>query len=157
MLFPLRAEKEPKAEACRQSHAAHRSQRDPTHGEGFQELSCQHFPQWPFIWRAFCMRIIRLWVCDGGGGGRIFRDQMKHWVKTNLWGHLGLRGFPGGSDGKESACQCRRLGCDPWVGKIPWRKKWSPSPQYSCLEEQGKGRRSLAGYSPWGRKRVAHD
>ena len=24
--------------------------------------------------------------------------------------------------GKESACQCRRCGFDPWVGKIPWRK-----------------------------------
>ena len=74
-----------------------------------------------------------------GGGGRIIRDQMKHWVKTNLWGHLGPQGFPGGSDGKESACQCRRLGCDPWVGKIPWRKKWSPTPQYSCLENSKGG------------------
>ena len=32
-------------------------------------------------------------------------------------------GFPGGSDGKESACQCRRCGFDPWVRKIPWRRK----------------------------------
>ena len=33
-----------------------------------------------------------------------------------------LTGFPGGSDGKESACRCRRAGFDPWVGKIPWRQ-----------------------------------
>ena len=39
-------------------------------------------------------------------------------------------GFPRGSVGKESACnaryylQCRRLGFDIWVGKIPWRRKW---------------------------------
>ena len=32
-----------------------------------------------------------------------------------------LVAFPGG---KESACQCRRPGFDPWVGKIPWRKEW---------------------------------
>ena len=35
-------------------------------------------------------------------------------------------GFPGGTVGKESACQCRRCNrCrfSPWVGKIPWRKK----------------------------------
>ena len=31
---------------------------------------------------------------------------------------------PGSSDGKASACQSRRLGFDPWVGKILWRRKW---------------------------------
>ena len=33
---------------------------------------------------------------------------------------------PGGASGKESACQCRkykRRRLDPWVGKIPWRRK----------------------------------
>ena len=29
--------------------------------------------------------------------------------------------------GKESACQCRRHGFHPWVGKIPWRRKWQPT------------------------------
>ena len=28
---------------------------------------------------------------------------------------------------KESACQCRRRGFDPWVGKIPWKRKWQPT------------------------------
>ena len=28
---------------------------------------------------------------------------------------------------KESACQCRRRGFNPWVGKIPWRRKWQPT------------------------------
>ena len=38
-------------------------------------------------------------------------------------------GFPGDASGKESACQwrCRRRGLDPWVGKIPWRRKWQPT------------------------------
>ena len=43
------------------------------------------------------------------------------------------RGFPGGSSGKESACQCRRgerLEFHPWVGKIPWRRKWHPTPVF---------------------------
>ena len=35
--------------------------------------------------------------------------------------------------GKETACQCRRLKFNPWVGKIPWRRTCSPL-QYSCLE-----------------------
>ena len=39
-------------------------------------------------------------------------------------------GFPGGSSGKESTCQCRRHGFNPnpWVTKIPWRRKWQPTP-----------------------------
>ena len=40
--------------------------------------------------------------------------------------------FPGGASGKEPNCQ-RRCGFNPWVGKIPWRRKWQPTPQ-SCLE-----------------------
>ena len=27
--------------------------------------------------------------------------------------------FLGGASGEESTCQCRRLGFDPWVQKIP--------------------------------------
>ena len=45
-------------------------------------------------------------------------------------------GFPLGTGGKEPACQCirhKRYGFDPWVRKIPWRRKWQPL-QYSCLE-----------------------
>ena len=45
---------------------------------------------------------------------------------------LGILDFPRGSDGKESAYQCRTPGFDPWVRKIPWRKEWLL--QYSCLE-----------------------
>ena len=52
---------------------------------------------------------------------------------------------------KESTCQCRRLkrpGSDPWVGKVPWRRKWQPTPV--CLPGKFHGQRSLVGYSPWG-------
>ena len=38
----------------------------------------------------------------------------------------------------------------PWVGKIPWRKKWQPTPVF--LPGKSHGRRSLIGYCPWGRK-----
>ena len=47
-----------------------------------------------------------------------------------------LWGLNTAASGKESTCQCRRhrrRGFDPWVGKIPWRKKCN-MPQYSCLE-----------------------
>ena len=38
----------------------------------------------------------------------------------------------------------------PWVGKIPWSRKWQPTPVF--LSEKSHGQRSLAGYSPWGGK-----
>ena len=38
------------------------------------------------------------------------------------------QGLPWGLSGKESVCQCRRRGFNPWVGKIPWRRKWQPTP-----------------------------
>ena len=62
-------------------------------------------------------------------------------------------GFPGGTSGKESACQSRRhkrLGFHPWVGKIPWSRKWHPTPE--ILPGRSRGQRSLGSYSPWGHK-----
>ena len=62
-------------------------------------------------------------------------------------------GLPGGSDSKE-CLQCR-LGFYPWVGKIPWRRAWQPTPVF------------MPGESPWteepgglqstGSKGVRHD
>ena len=56
-----------------------------------------------------------------------------------------LLGFPGGSDGKESACNSGNLGFDPWVGKIPWRREQLPTPGFWPGEFHGL-------YSPWGHK-----
>ena len=39
---------------------------------------------------------------------------------------------------------------DPWVGKIPWRRKWQLTPE--SLPGKSHGQRSLVGCSPWGRK-----
>ena len=44
--------------------------------------------------------------------------------------------------------QCRRPGFHPWVGKIPWRWGWQPTPVF--LPGESHGQRSLAGYSPRG-------
>ena len=59
-------------------------------------------------------------------------------------------GFPGGASGKESGCQCRkrrRRGFDSWVRKIPWRRKWQPTPVF--LPGKSHGQRSLAGSGRW--------
>ena len=58
-------------------------------------------------------------------------------------------GFPSGTSGKESTCQCKRHerpGFDPWVRKIPGKRKWQPTPVF--LPGESHGHRSLVGYSP---------
>ena len=45
-----------------------------------------------------------------------------------------------------SAGRHKRLGFDPWVGKIPWRRKWKPTPV--VLPGESHGQRSLVGYGP---------
>ena len=82
--------------------------------------------------------------------GCVAHSQRLHWVPT-------MAGWtsPGGSSGKEPTCQCRRRGFHSWVGKIPWRRKWQPTPVF--LPGKSHGQRSLVGYSPWGHKRVGHN
>ena len=58
--------------------------------------------------------------------------------------------FPDGSDGKSICLQYGRPGFYPWVGEIHWRRKWRPTPV--LLPGKSHERRSLAGYSPRGRK-----
>ena len=57
-----------------------------------------------------------------------------------------------GSVDNESACNTgdRGRGFNPWVRKIPWRKKWQPAPVF--LPGEFPGQRSLVDYSPWGHK-----
>ena len=68
-----------------------------------------------------------------------------------------MYGFPGGSDGKESACTAGDLGSIPGLGRSPGGGHGNPL-QYSWLENP-HGQRSLADYSLWGHKesRVGHD
>ena len=55
-------------------------------------------------------------------------------------------GFPGGTVGR----RCKRCGFNPWIRKIPWRRKWQHIPVF--LPGESHGQRSLVGCSPWGRK-----
>ena len=57
-------------------------------------------------------------------------------------------GFPGGLVKNLPAMLEMRF--DPWVGKIPWNRKWLPIPEF--LPGKSHGQRNLVGYSPWGRK-----
>ena len=61
-------------------------------------------------------------------------------------------GFPSDSmSKKESACQSRRHRFNPWVRKIPWRRKGQPTPVFSPGKSHGR-RSLLVTYSPWGHK-----
>ena len=44
--------------------------------------------------------------------------------------------------------ETQRLELDPWVRKIPWSRKWQPTPVF--LPGKSHGQRSLEGCSPWG-------
>ena len=63
------------------------------------------------------------------------------------------RGFPGGTSGKEPACQCRRqkrCRFDSWVGKILWRSVWQSTPVF--LPGESHRQMNLVAYSPQGHK-----
>ena len=67
--------------------------------------------------------------------------------------------FPGGAvvknpPGDRIRWRHKRHRFDPWVGKIPWRKKWQSVPVF--LPGKSHGQRSLKVYNPWD-QRVRHD
>ena len=67
---------------------------------------------------------------------------------TKSWTLSLSKGFPGGAEvKKKSFClQCGRPGFDPWVRKIPWRRKWQSTLVFLLGESHGW--RSFVGYSP---------
>ena len=76
------------------------------------------------------------------------------WGKI-IVGKILFWGLPGGTSGKESTCQsrrCKRCRFDPWVGKIPWRRKWLPTPVF--LPGESHAQKSLVGHSLWGCKEL---
>ena len=124
-------------------------------GVGRAQQSCQHSPLQP-----------------GNCGASVLKSLGRAISPVPSVSFLAIRfvylmtGLPWWLSGKESPCQWRRLrkheyegdsgnmSLIPWIRKIPWRRKWQPTP-ISLLGES-YGQRNLVGYSPWGRK-VRHD
>ena len=75
-------------------------------------------------------------------------------IHLKLTWHCKSIRFQYGSVGKESAHNAgnRRFRFDPWVRKIPWRRKWQLTPVF--LPEKSHGQRRLAVYSPKGQKEL---
>ena len=55
------------------------------------------------------------------------KERQKNLFQGGLMNYVGLARW---LRGKESTCQCRRPGFDPWVRNIPWRRKWQPTPVF---------------------------
>ena len=82
-------------------------------------------------------------------GSRISSNKEKCNVSIGIY--IGARGFPDGSEGKESALQCGRHGFDLWVKKIPWRRECQPTPISWPGESHGQRLQSMES------QRVRHD
>ena len=112
-----------------------------------------------------------LWLGKIEGGRRRGRQRMRRldgisdsmemnlsklWemVTGHLWRTRFQFGFAGGSVVKNHAGDTVECGYDPQVRKIPWRRKWRPTPVF--LPGESYGQRRLVDYSPWV-CRVRHD
>ena len=83
--------------------------------------------------------------------GSVFgKRRYEKWKTAEISEFCIMRGFPGSSAGKESTCNAGDPGLIPGLGSSPGGGHGNPL-QYSCLENS-HGQRSLAVYSPWGRK-----
>ena len=77
----------------------------------------------------------------------VFNSPTKEFIvmrSCSLW-----MSFCSGSGGIESTCQCRRHRLDPCVRKVPWRRKWQPTPGFLPMSREPYEQRSLVGYSSW--------
>ena len=77
----------------------------------------------------------------------IFQARVLEWGAIAFWVTIITAVFPGGSAGKGKESTCKGLVFNPWVSKIPWRRKWQPTLVF--LPGKSYEQRSLAGYRPW--------
>ena len=124
--------------------------------------SCGHCWVFQICWHiecsAFTASSFRIWNSSTGIPSSPLALFVVMLSKAHLTSHSRMSSsrcycFPGGTCGKESTCQCRRCkscGFDPWVGKIPCRRKWQLTPV--LMPRKFCEQRSLVNYHPWGQK-----
>ena len=81
--------------------------------------------------------------------GRENMGRIRKMEVTKGWNYKKSTYSAGGLDSKESVCIAGDLGSTPGSGRS-WRKEWQPTPVF--LPRAFHGQRSLADYTPWGRK-----
>ena len=109
------------------------------------QATCRTFP--PRVWTYIrCIEGSEAWPLTTATGGSpesmLPKGFQCLWLRASQMEPVVKKGL---------ACQYsrrKRCGFDPWVGKIPWRRAWQPTPVF--LPGECHGQRSLAGYSPWG-------
>ena len=89
------------------------------------------------VWVTLVVRVVR----KNNHWGRVYgRAQSEGRIKPMLrWKQ---RGFPGDTSGKEPICQSRRHNWpwfDTWIGKIPWGRKWQPTPVFLPGKSHDRG------------------
>ena len=110
----------------------------------FRELAS--FPRINLYVRVLINKSLPLSLATGEEGKLYFPVSISY-ADTDSIISISTLSCKGGAGSKEPACQCRRrkrCGFHPWVGKIPWRRKWPPTPVF--LPGESHGQRSLAGY-----------
>ena len=117
---------------------------------GCKELDTTEWLNWTTCWQI--LRTPKAYIKDGT---RLHENEKP--LPANDSGEIRyrLRGtLANHIDDEHIAGQCRKLGFDPRVRKIPCRRKWQPTLVF--LPGKFHGQRSLVGYSPWGH-RVGQD
>ena len=161
-------------------------QGDPTsHSERKSVLNI-HCKDWCWNWNSNTLatwweeltHLKRLWCWErlkagGEGGDRGWDGWMASltrwtwvWVSSGSWWWTGkpdLAAVHGVAKSWTQATElnsrkevtCRRYSFNPWVRKIPCRRKWQPHSIFLPGKSHAQG--SLAGYNPWGHKRIRQD
>ena len=102
-------------------------------------------PIWAFLWLQLYIHHVLAFCANS-----LAHTLPKYTWATVTTAYTKFGDFADGTSGKESNSQCRRRWFDPWVGKIPWRRKWQPIPVF--LPGEFHGQKSPVGYSPKGSK-----
>ena len=93
-------------------------------------------------------------ICDGDEKltqMRFSTGILRHRAPILLLSHTHLLGWSSQvAQLAQHSLQCKRPRCNLWVRKVPWRRKWQPTPVF--LPGKSHGQRSLGGYGPWDHK-----
>ena len=100
-------------------------------------------PIWAFLWLQLYIHHVLAFCANS-----LAHTLPKYTWATITPAYTKFGDFADGTSGKESNAQCRWF--DPWVAKIPWKRKWQPIPVF--LPAEFHEQKSLVGYSPKGHK-----
>ena len=93
-------------------------------------------------------------ISRGWGSCRVFREDKLSYNQQAFLVNCLKKGLPRWLGGKKKnlPANAEDTGLNPWVGKIPWRRKWQPTPLFLPIEVHEQ--RCLVGYSPLGCKEL---